>query len=75
MSRISLLATAASWSSLSPMFSLSRDASLLLGLFEKDFNNVTACPMQDVLSHMEDSGVCLPKEIEPFHHNYSLRTS
>ena len=57
-----------SWKSLSPKFSLSRDASLLLGLFEKDFNNVTACPMQDVLSHIEDSGVCLPIETEPLHH-------
>ena len=59
--------TLSSWSSLSPKFSLSRDASLLLGLFENDFNNVTACPIQDVLSHIEDSGVCLPKEIEPLH--------
>ena len=60
--------TLSSWTSLSLKFSLSRDASLLLGLFEKDFNNVTAFPMQDVLSHIEDSGVCLPKEIEPLHH-------
>ena len=59
--------TLSSWTSLSPKFSLSRDASLLLGLFEEDFNNVTACPIQDVLSHIEDSGVCLPKEIEPLH--------
>ena len=59
--------TLSSWSSLSPKFSLSRDASLLLGLFENDFNNVTACSIQDVLSHIEDSGVCLPKEIEPLH--------
>ena len=57
-----------SWTSLSPEFNLSRDASLLLGLFEKDFNNVTACPIQDVLSHIEDSGVCLPFETEPLHH-------
>ena len=60
-----------SWTSLSPTFSLSRDASLLLGLFEKDFNNVTACPMQDVLSHIEDSGVCLPIKTEPLHHTLS----
>ena len=60
--------TLSSWKSLSPKFSLSRDASLLLGLFEKDLNNVTACPIQDVLSHIEDTGVCLPKEIEPLHH-------
>ena len=60
--------TLSSWTSLSPKFSLSRDASLLLGLFEKDFNNVTACPIQDVLSHIEDTGVCLPIETEPLHH-------
>ena len=54
--------------SLSPKFKLSREASLLLGLFEEDFSHVTACPMQDVLSHIEDCGICLPKETEPLHH-------
>ena len=56
------------WTGHSPKFKLSREASLLLGLFEKDFSHVTACPMQNVLSHIKDSGVCLPQEFEPLHH-------
>ena len=50
------------WASDSPQHSLSDNASLLLGLLEKDFSNVTACSIQTVLSHIEDSGVCLPRE-------------
>ena len=48
--------------SLSPRCRLSSDASLLLGLLEKDFCNVTATSLQTVLSYIRDCGVCLPTD-------------
>ena len=47
----------------SPCYELSNEASVLLGLLEKDFSNVTACSAQTILSHIEDTGVSLPKDI------------
>ena len=46
----------------SQLHTISNEASLLLGLFEKDFNNVTACSVQTILSHIKDSGACLPNK-------------
>ena len=46
----------------SKQYELSNEASLLLGLLEKDFGNVTACSLQTVLSHIRDCGVCLPTD-------------
>ena len=50
------------WTSMSAQYRLSEKASLLLGLLEKDFSNVTACSLQTVLSHIRDCGVCLPTD-------------
>ena len=47
----------------SPRYSLSLDATILLGLMEKDFGNVTACSAQSILEHIEITGICLPKNI------------
>jgi GTPase SAR1 family protein len=45
----------------SPRYKLSPEASVLLGLLEKDFSNVTACSAQTILSHIEMTGISLPK--------------
>ena len=47
----------------SPRYSLSLDATILLGLLEKDFGNVTACSAQMILEHIEITGILLPKNI------------
>ena len=47
----------------SPRYSLSADATILLGLLEKDFGNVTACSSQTILNHIEITGILLPKNI------------
>ena len=47
----------------SPRYSLSADATILLGLLEKDFGNVTACSAQTILDHIEITGISLPKNI------------
>ena len=39
----------------SPRYSLSNEGSVLLGLLEKDFQHVTACPIQTIISHIEDT--------------------
>ena len=59
------------WTSASPRHTLSDNSSLLLGLFEKDFSNVTACSIQTVLSHIEDSGVYFPKEAKHLYKSLS----
>ena len=41
----------------SPRFKLSLQASILLGLLEKDFKNVTACSVQALLSHIKATGI------------------
>ena len=47
------------WVSESDKYEISSQASLLLGVLEKDFSAVTACPVQTLVSHIKDSGVCL----------------
>ena len=47
----------------SPRYDLSLQASVLLGLLEKDFSNVTACSIEKILSHIKTSGVLLPDDI------------
>ena len=49
-----------SWISESSQYEISKEASLLLRLLERDFSAVTACPVQKLATHIEDSGVCLP---------------
>ena len=46
----------------SPRYELSLQASILLGLLEKDFSNVTACSMEDVISHIQLTHVSLPDD-------------
>ena len=46
----------------SPRYELSLQASILLGLLEKDFSNVTACSMEDVISHIQLTHVSLPAD-------------
>ena len=46
----------------SPRYKLSLQASILLGLLEKDFSNVTACSMEDVISHIQLTHVSLPDD-------------
>ena len=46
----------------STKYNLSREASLLLGLLEKDFGNVSACSLDTILAHVKDCGVCLPND-------------
>jgi ankyrin repeat protein/GTPase SAR1 family protein len=47
----------------STKYKLSTEANVLLGLMKKDFGRVVACSIQTILSHIKDSGVCLPHEI------------
>ena len=51
----------------SPRFKLSLQASILLGLLEKDFSNVPACSIQVLLSHIEETGIQLPTEAQSLH--------
>ena len=48
----------------SPRYSLSNEGSVLLGLLEMDFQHVTACPIQTVISHIKDTKVYLPTDVE-----------
>ena len=43
-----------------PPYSLSFESTLLNGVLEKDFKHVVACKFQDLLSHVKDTGICLP---------------
>ena len=47
----------------SPSYKLSIEASVLLGLLEKDFRNVTACSVRTILSSIVETGISLPKNI------------
>ena len=51
----------------SPRYFLSFEASILLGLLEKDFSKVAACSVSTLLSHIEDTGVHLPNKAELIH--------
>ena len=51
-----------------PPYDISFEASLLHGLFQKDFGNVIACELQDLLTHIKVTGIYLPtvaKELYP----------
>ena len=41
-------------------FQLSEEAAILLGLLEKDFENVVTCKLQTLLTHIIETGVYLP---------------
>ena len=47
-----------------PPYNLSLEAAILLGLLEKDFNNVVTCKFQDLVSHIKETGICLPSAAE-----------
>ena len=47
----------------SPRYKLSIEASVLLGLLEKDFSNVTSCSVRTILSSIVETGISLPKNI------------
>ena len=47
-----------------PRYNLSLEASILLGLLEKDFKNVVACKIQKLLHHIKETGICLPATAE-----------
>ena len=47
----------------SPRHKLSTEASLLLGLLEKDFNNVTALSLQQLQDHIKGTGVQVSADI------------
>ena len=47
----------------SPRYKLSNEASVLLGLLEKDFSNVTACSVRTILSSIVETGISLSKNI------------
>ena len=51
----------------SPRFELSFQASILLGLVEKDFSNVPACNIQTLLTHIEETGTEIPTDTLLFH--------
>ena len=55
------------WVSGFQKYRLSNEASVLLGLLEKDFSAVTACPVQTLTAHIKECGVCLPTETKAFH--------
>ena len=46
---------------------LSFKSTLLLGLLEKDFRNVIACKLQDLLLHIKETGVFLPTTAVELH--------
>ena len=46
----------------SSTYKLSQEGSVLLGLLEKDFQQVTACPIQTIISHIEDTKMPLPTD-------------
>ena len=51
-----------------PPYNISYETSLLHGLLQKDFGNVVACKLHDLLIHIKDTGICLPtvaKELYP----------
>ncbi len=38
-----------------------------MGLLEKDFSHVISCSIQTLLSHIEDTGIDLPRKAKPLH--------
>ena len=45
-------------------FNLSPEASILLGVLEKDFKNVVSCDVQGLLAHIYYTHICLPTTVE-----------
>ena len=43
-----------------PRYNLSLEAAILLGLLEKDFENVVTCNIQSLLNHIKETQICLP---------------
>ena len=50
-----------------PAYSLSLNGAILHGLLLKDFKNVITCKLEKVLSHIAETGICLPKTVEPLY--------
>ena len=48
----------------SPQYKLSLKGSVLLGMLEKDFSNVPACSIQDLLAHIEETGMELATDMQ-----------
>ena len=48
----------------SECYKLTIEATILLGLLEKDFNNVVTCSVETIVSHIENTGVQLPSKTE-----------
>ena len=48
-------------------YSLSQEMSVLLGLLEKDFQSVTACPAHVLVDHINQVGLCLPRSMTHLH--------
>lgn len=46
---------------------LSSEAGILLGLLEKDFRTVVTCKLSTVLTHIEETGIHLPRIAESLH--------
>ena len=53
-----------SMTSKSERYKLTIEACILLGFLEKDFNNVIACSVETIVSHIENTGVQLPNKTE-----------
>ena len=51
----------------SPCIKLSLQASILLGLLDKDFSNVTACSPQNILTHIQETGIQLLAKEQSIH--------
>ena len=54
------------WKGHSPAYPLYSDLSLLIGVLEMDFSKYTACPMQDIQSHIKDNNILLPTQKDTF---------
>ena len=51
----------------SSRFKLSLQASILLGLLDKDFSNVPACSIKTLLGHIEETGIEIPTDPKLLH--------
>ncbi len=59
----------------SPRYELSLNSSILLGLLEKDFSHVIACPVRTIVSHIKESGISLPQNAAALLHISSSSSS
>ena len=56
------------WTEESPCHQLSDEASILLGLLEKDYyGNIAACSIQALVTHIQDTGIPLPIDPRNLH--------